>query len=122
MNKPSLVIPLALLVCALGALGQTLLKVALNRLPAGQTALSTVSCLLRDPAFWTGGIVVALGTSTWLYVLSKSDITFAMPFLSFTFVFVMITSAVILHEPQPVTRIVGTLAIVAGMFLVGLSR
>jgi drug/metabolite transporter (DMT)-like permease len=122
MNKTSVVIPLALVVCALGALGQTLLKVALNRLPSGQPALATIAWLLRDPTFWGGGVIVALGTSTWLYVLSRSHITFAMPFLSFSFIFIMITSALILHEPQPAIRIVGTIAIVAGMFLVGLSR
>ncbi|MGB8931644.1 MAG: EamA family transporter [Anaeromyxobacteraceae bacterium] len=122
MNRPGLVIPLTLVVCALGALGQTLLKLSLSRLPAGQAALATLACLLRDPAFWAGGVVVAMGTSTWLYVLHKAQITYAMPFLSFTFVFVMITSSLILHEPQPLGRIAGTLAIVIGMFLVGLSR
>jgi multidrug transporter EmrE-like cation transporter len=38
------------------------------------------------------------------------------------FVLTMITSALILHEPQPLLRVVGTLVVTGGMVLVGLAR
>ena len=122
MNRLGIVIPLAMVVCALGAVGQTLLKVALNRLETGAGPLRTALALARDPAFLGGALIVGLGTLTWLYVLSRANLTLAAPFLSFGFIFLMITSALILHEPQPPIRIVGTVAIAVGMFLVGLSR
>lgn len=121
MNRVSVVLPLVLLVSVLGAIGQTLLKLAISRLPStGWTAV--LPALLRDGAFWGGGSSVVLGTLTWLFVLSRADITYAMPFLGMGFVLTMATSALILHEPQPLMRIVGTVVIAVGMGLVATAR
>lgn len=120
VNRPGQVVPLVLVVCALGALGQTLLKLAISRVSGG--ALASLGALLKDPVLWVGGFTVAAGTLTWLYVMSRAQLTYAMPFLGMGFVLTMITSAIILHEPQPAIRIVGTVVIVAGMVLVGWGR
>lgn len=121
MNRPSLVIPLVLVVTLFGAFGQTLLKLSVDRV-GGAAGLSAALALLRDWAFWAGGLLVAVGGATWLYTLSRAQITFAMPFLGMGFILTMATSAVILHEPQPPIRIVGTVVIAVGMALVASSR
>lgn len=122
MNRPLFVVPAVLVVALLGAVGQTLLKLALGRLPAGAGAGAALLALATSAAFWGGGLLVAAGGATWLFVLSRAQITYAMPFLSMGFVLTMITSALILHEPQPLLRVVGTLVVTAGMVLVGLAR
>ncbi len=122
MNRPLFVVPAVLVVALLGAVGQTLLKLALGRLPASVGAGAALLALATSAVFWTGGLLVAAGGATWLFVLSRAQITYAMPFLSMGFVLTMITSALILHEPQPLLRVVGTLVVTAGMVLVGLAR
>jgi len=121
MNRPALVIPLVLVVCVLGAIGQTLLKLAISR-AAGEGPAATVAALLRDVVFWGGGLTVAAGALTWLYVMSRAHLTYAMPFLGMGFVLTMATSAIVLHEPQPTIRIVGTFVIAVGMVLVAWGR
>ncbi len=122
MNRPLFVVPAVLVVALLGAVGQTLLKLALGRLPAGASGGAAILALVTSAVFWAGGLLVAAGGATWLFVLSRAQITYAMPFLSMGFVLTMITSALILHEPQPLLRVVGTLVVTAGMVLVGLAR
>lgn len=121
MNRPSVVIPLVLVVTSLGAVGQTLLRLALSRLPE-TGGLSSISLLLRDATFWGGGVLVGAGALTWIYVLSRAHITYAMPFLGLGFIMTMFTSALILHEPQPAMRIVGTVVMVVGLTLVASAR
>lgn len=122
MNRATLVIPLVLLVTGLGATGQTLLKLAIGRLPATAGMASIAAALCGDWAFWAGGLIVAAGGLTWLYVLSRADITYAMPFLGTGLLFTMVTSALVLHESQPPLRIAGTVVMAAGMALVALAR
>lgn len=122
MNHPLFVVPTVLMVALLGAVGQTLLKLSLNGIPAGASVPVALLQLVTSAAFWGGGLLVAAGGATWLFVLSKTQITYAMPFLSMGFVLTMLTAALILHEPQPLLRIVGTLVVTAGMILVGFAR
>lgn len=121
MNRPSVVIPLVLVVTSLGAIGQTLLRLSFSRLPEGGAA-QVAAALARSGAFWGGGLLVGAGALTWLYVLSRAHITYAMPFLGLGFILTMITSALILHEPQPAQRIVGTVVMVLGLALVASAR
>lgn len=122
MNHPLFVVPAVLMVALLGAIGQTLLKLSLNSIPAGSAAPAAILHLLTEGVFWAGGLLVAAGGATWLFVLSRAQITYAMPFLSIGFVLTMVTSALILHEPQPLLRIIGTLVVTTGMVLVGFAR
>lgn len=122
MNHPLFVVPAVLMVALLGAVGQTLLKLSLNGISAGASVPAALLQLVTSAAFWSGGLLVAAGGATWLFVLSKAQITYAMPFLSMGFVLTMLTAALILHEPQPLLRIVGTLVVTVGMILVGFAR
>lgn len=122
MNQLSVVLPLVIVVSTLGALGQTLLKYAINGAQrAGADGLGSILTLLRTGTFWGGGLLVTAGTLTWLYVMSRAHLTYAMPFLGLGMVFTMVTSAVILHEPMVPMRIVGTLVVAVGLALVAKS-
>jgi drug/metabolite transporter (DMT)-like permease len=121
MNRTVIVVPLVLVVTVLGAIGQTLLKLAINRVPPGSTLAIAARSLLSDWAFYSGGAIVVAGGLTWLYTLSRADITFAMPFLGLGFITTMVTSAIVLHEPVGLLRLLGTVVIVVGMALVARS-
>ncbi len=121
MNRPLSVIPLVLAVTVLGAIGQTLLKHAINGIPSGSAAGAVALSLLSNWVFHAGGLIVVAGGLTWLYTLSRAEITYAMPFLGMGFITTMITSAIFLREAIGPGRILGTLVIVAGMFLVAKS-
>ena len=62
-----------------------------------------------------------LGALVWLLVLAKVDVTMAYPFVGLGFILTMIMGAWFLSEPVGVTRIVGTLLIVAGVALISRS-
>ncbi len=122
MNRLSAVLPLVLVVTSLGAIGQTLLKLAINTAQAGGGgAQKIITALLRSGTFWVGGVLVGSGTLTWLYAMSRAHLTYAMPFLGIGMILTMATSAVILHEPVVPMRIVGTLVVAIGLALVAKS-
>jgi drug/metabolite transporter (DMT)-like permease len=121
MNRPLVVIPLVLVVTVLGAIGQTMLKHAINRIPAGAGTAGAILSLLSNWVFYAGGLVVVAGGITWLYTLARAEISYAMPFLGMGFITTMISSAIFLHEGIAAGRVIGTIVIVVGMFLVARS-
>jgi len=119
VNRPGEVIPIVLAVTVMGAVGQSLLKHSVNTVPPGSTLPLALRHFLTAWHFYAGGVVVTLGFGAWLYALSRADLSYATPFLSFGFVTTMVASWLFLHEPVTVGRALGTLIIVAGMLLVG---
>jgi drug/metabolite transporter (DMT)-like permease len=121
MNRPFVVLPLALMVSLLGTVGQTLLKLSINRLPRGLGPLSTSIHLSCDWRFVLGVLITGTGTLTWLYLLSRADLSYATPFLGIGIVLITLSSALLLHEPVGVQRLAGAIVIAIGIFLVGRS-
>lgn len=121
MNKPSVVIPLVVVVNVLGALGQTLLKRAINGIPPASDLWGSVGFLARSGTFYGGALLTGGGVLTWLYVLSRADLSYATPFAGLGVVLISIASAVMLHEPVGVQRLLGTLIIAVGVVLVARS-
>lgn len=63
----------------------------------------------------------SLSMVLWLYALSRVEVSFAFPFLSLSFVAIMLGARFGLDEPMPRHRVLGSLCIVTGVLLVGLS-
>jgi len=106
--------------CAVG--GQLSLKHGMNRI--GRVTLSAHRLNWRAGG---GGLVTGLsfyGVSTvlWLYALSRVELSYAFPFLSLSYVAIMIGARVGLSEPLHVNRLLGSGFIIVGVILVGLSR
>ena len=118
MNNPAFVLPMALLVTALGALGQTLMKKAINLIPAGAPWPEAIAVVARSGWLWLGALITGAGTLSWFVVLSRAELSYATPLAGIGIVLVMISSAVILGEPIGAMRIAGTLVIAAGVWLV----
>jgi drug/metabolite transporter (DMT)-like permease len=118
MNNPAFVLPMALMVTALGAIGQTLMKKAINLIPVGAPWPEAVAVVARSGWLWLGAVITGLGTISWFVVLSHAELSYATPLAGIGIVLVMISSAVILGEPIGAWRIAGTLVIAAGVWLV----
>lgn len=121
MNRPAVVIPLVLAVCVFGAVGQAFLKQAINAIPAGSTLVDAAFSVARTGRFYLGIFTVGCGTLLWLYVLSKADLSYAMPFAALGVLVSLATSVFILGEPVAPLRLVGAVVIVVGAALVAKS-
>ena len=101
------------------ALGQVSWKLGMNQI--GQltafnfTALSTV---LLNLYVLLGFVLYGLGTIFWLIALSKKDLSFVYPFISLTYILVLVLSSLVLKESIGVDKVVGTLLIIAGLIII----
>jgi drug/metabolite transporter (DMT)-like permease len=106
----------------LGVTGQIILKRGLAQL--GPLTLTpdtlvgvVISCAL-NPLIVIGLAVTVSGTFFWLIALSRVDLSFAYPFASLNYVFVLAGSWLLLGEALSPVRLIGVLAICAGVCLV----
>jgi drug/metabolite transporter (DMT)-like permease len=110
----------------LGVAGQIMLKQALvagGPLPLGlDTAPGLVWQLATNPLVVVGLAVYLSGTFFWLIALSRVDLSYAYPFASLNYIFVMVASWVLLGEQPTPMRLLGVVAICGGVWLLSRSR
>ncbi|MDQ3991505.1 MAG: EamA family transporter, partial [Actinomycetota bacterium] len=78
--------------------------------------------VVRQPAVWGGLALFATSAVFWMIVLSRTSLSFAYPFLSLTYVLILVFDRVFLREDIPPLRYVGVLFIMAGIVLVSRTR
>lgn len=72
--------------------------------------------------FVIGGLsIYFLGAVVWLWVLSKTDLSQAYPFVGLGFILTLVLSAGVLGESISTMRIAGTFVIVVGVIMVSRS-
>ena len=115
-------IPFLLVVCAvcLTVTGELFLKSGMNRV--GPVSLDVLASALgraaRAPQIWVGFLFVFAGAMIWLTVLSRAPLSWAYPILSLGYVLILVLSKIVLGETVPLTRWLGTLIIIGGVWLV----
>ena len=77
--------------------------------------------VLFSPGTIFAMLIYGLSVISWLWVLSRIDLTVAYPFLGLSFVVAMVFGTWILDETITPTRLIGTLLIFAGCVLVARS-
>ena len=116
---------LGCIVCAAG--GNLLLKSGMGQmgsvtetsLPLAQYALQT----LCKPQILVGVVLYILSFVMWLSLLSMMDISVVYPiFVSAAFLIVMAGSVIWFGEHVNLLRVLGTLVVAAGIFLVSVSK
>ncbi len=88
---------------------------------AGQLAalnFTTLSAVLLNPYVLLGFVMYALSTIFWLIALSKKELSFVYPFISLTYVLVLVLSSLVLKEDIGINKIAGTLAIIIGLIII----
>jgi drug/metabolite transporter (DMT)-like permease len=99
--------------------GQFLVKSGLNRV--GAVGLMDIHAILRalSSVLVIGGFVVYfISALIWISILSRSELSWAFPMLSLSYVLTALLSPVLLNEAFSVQRFIGTLVICLGVFLV----
>ena len=109
----------------LGATGQVLLKKGM--LLIGPLTLSITEIgdillrLVTNPFVVLGLGTYVVSTVIWLVALSRVDLSYAYPFVSLSYVLMLLASWLLLHENLSPIRLLGTFVIVMGVFLVSRS-
>jgi multidrug transporter EmrE-like cation transporter len=71
--------------------------------------------LIFNPWILSGIFAGFCALVCWLAAMTKFELSYAYPFMSLAFVFVLVLSAVLFHEPLTVAKIMGVLLIIAGI-------
>lgn len=104
---------------ALAAVAQLTLKAGMDRVgaPEGGT-VALFKGAAAQPLVWLGLLLFGLSALVWLIVLSKTKLSFAYPFASLTYVFILLVDRFVLREAVPAARWAGVGLIVAGIIVV----
>ncbi|MEA2016408.1 MAG: EamA family transporter [Actinomycetota bacterium] len=114
---------LILLSISIAVGGQLLLKAGINRI--GVVNFGSVTALrelftgvIRSPMVIGGLFMYVISAAIWLIVLSSVDLSFAYPFIGFTYVMVLILSKFILKEDVNPIRWIGAIIITVGVVVI----
>jgi len=77
--------------------------------------------ILVSPFLWAGLFTVVAIFTIWSMVLTKIDLSVAVPIASFSYILVPLVSIIFLHEQITVLRWVGVFFVLIGVILVSLS-
>lgn len=108
-----------------GAAGQILLKKGMNNL--GEVTLSLQNIInitwkmLTNPYVFIGLFIYFLSVIFWLAALSRVELSYAYPFASFSYVIMILASWLLLNEAITPMRIIGSIVIGIGVFLISRS-
>lgn len=119
-------LPLILGTVAFLVCGQLLLKSGMRRVGVVdaerlRSPLTLVASVARTPAVVGGLAIYGASALAWIVVLSRTELSFAYPFLSLAYVIVTVTAVGLLGEHFSARQWIGLLAVVSGVLLVVLS-
>lgn len=102
---------------AMTVLGQLSLRSAMASF--GDASLVEIAVrALTQPLVWAGIVMYLFSVLSWLVVLSRIDLSLAYPLGSINYIFVVLSSALLLHEDVPPLRIAGIGLILLGILVI----
>jgi multidrug transporter EmrE-like cation transporter len=116
--------PIVLIVTsvALGVVGQLMLKSAISRGTGQLVALvgpaTAISRIATNPGIWAGLAVYGVGTFLWLVALSQVELGYAYPFISLSYVLILVASWALFGEGLSWWKVGGVAAICLGVCVV----
>lgn len=115
-----------LLTILLTVYGQIVLKWRLNQLDAlPELFTAKLAFLLKavfDPFIFSSFFAAFLGSLTWMATLKEFELSKAYPFMSLSFVCVLIVGYWLFEETVTVQKVGGSVLIIVGVFLISSSR
>jgi drug/metabolite transporter (DMT)-like permease len=110
-----------LITLILTAYGQLILKWRLNSMghfpEVYKEQLKFIGTTLLDPYIISSFVAAFLASLTWIAALTKFQLSYAYPFMSLSFIIVLILSYFIFNEPLTASKIIGALLIVGGLIV-----
>ena len=118
---------LLILTCVvLGVCGQLLLKHGMSADPDKVDRVVEIIPRLTkaflSPVVLAGFALYFLSATLWLIVLTRNELSYAYPMLSMGYVLVVFLSRMLFHEAVTGTRILGTLVVVFGVYLISRTQ
>ena len=110
---------------AVGLAGQSLLKIGMRRFSGSEVGSAEAAAgilwrALLSPPVIAGGTLYVLGFGAWLLVLTRIEVSVALPMLSINYILITLIAWLFLGESINRYKIAGCLLIVAGVVV--LSR
>lgn len=110
--------PLALLQSALLALGQVMLKFALQHMePFGWNREFWVS-VFANWQFAVCGLCFGSGSLLWMYIVKHFPLSMAYPMVSLSYVFGLLAAVIFFHENVDLAKWIGVLLIMIGCYII----
>jgi drug/metabolite transporter (DMT)-like permease len=75
-----------------------------------------------NPIVISGFFLYGISAALWLVVLTRAELSWAYPLLSMGYVLVVLLSRVLFHESVTTTRLLGTLVICLGVWLISRTQ
>jgi multidrug transporter EmrE-like cation transporter len=121
----AMLIAFILVSVALAATAQLTLKHGMNQvtnhgevpLELGRP-LEVARRIVSNPSVWAGLATFVLSATVWLVVLSRASLSFAYPFVSLTYVLILLFDRFVLREPISGLRYAGVALIIGGLLLI----
>jgi len=85
------------------------------------SAMVFLKAVFSSPFLWAGLLMVVVVFIIWSTILSRIDLSVAVPIASFSYILVPVVSVIFLHEQISALRWAGILLILIGVILVSLS-
>ena len=108
-----------------GAVGQIMLKKGMTTMGPLTLSFDQLFNILwrvgTNPYVVIGLAIYVTGTVFWLAALSRVDLSFAYPFASLSYGVMLIASWQLFHEDITPFRLMGTLVVCLGVFLISRS-
>ncbi|MBU4285177.1 EamA family transporter [Patescibacteria group bacterium] len=119
---------LLLLLLLTGSIGQIILKLGVNQSISQIQEFNSIASLFKNilillKSYWiiSAIFLYAFGFIIWLFTLTKFELSYAFPLLAATYIVIMLFSWFFLKEDINTLRIIGTIAITIGIFLIAKS-
>ncbi len=117
-----------LIAIMLGAIGQLLLKLGIKKinftnidLKSFDNILQIFITLLKNYYIIITILLYIIGFCLYLYLLSNFELSKLLPFTSLLYIIILLFSWIFLNEAISSTKIIGTIIIMAGVYIVAIS-
>ncbi|MDQ4149620.1 MAG: EamA family transporter [Actinomycetota bacterium] len=113
-----------LLAVCVATAGQLTLKAGMSRVGAISTErlgrpVDLALQIAKTPLVIVGLGLFVVSAAFWMFVLSRVPLSYAYPFVGFTYVLIALFGRFVLHERVPALRWAGIALIVAGILVIG---
>jgi len=106
----------------MGAIGQILLKVGADKLGNFTLSLNTIYSdllnLIKNPEIIIGLFLFGSSFLLWVKVLTKSQLSYAYPMVSLSYVIIVVASTFLFKETITMNKTLGTAIIILGVYLI----
>jgi len=118
-------IPWILAFTVLVVAGQLLLKSGLStfgEINSLGVLMSKILIIVFNRYVFLGLVLYVFSTGLWLIILSRTSLSFCYPFISISYVLIIITSRIFFREIIDIYKVFAILLIIAGVIMLSLSR